>query len=330
MKLGVIGGLGADWREGVERIRIAEDLGYEYATAGEAWNASILPFLTLAAANTERIRLGTSILNCYSRTPAALAQEFVALDQISNGRMVLGLGSSGANVIEHFHGLPFEKPLQRMREAVEIFGTLIAGQKLDYDGEIFQLRRGFQMNDPHPSSKIPVWIAAISPKSIRQTGEIADGVIPIHWPKQKFGALRGDLEAAAREAGKPDKTFTIAPYTMVNVLDGHDDDAKWQAARQNIWFYVNRMGVFYWQMLERNGFESEVAASRKAFAEKDKAASFAAISERMIRDLQCIGPIEEVREQLRERSAAGADLQLVYMPDGDRATVAQWLEALVS
>ena len=217
-----------------------------------------------------------------------------------------------------------------MREAVEIFDTLVAGEKLDYDGEIFQLRRGFQMNDPHPSSKIPVWIAAISPKSIRQTGEIADGVIPIHWPKQKFGVLRGYLEAAARQAGKPEKTFTIAPYTMVNVLDGHDDDAKWQAARQNIWFYINRMGVFYWQMLERNGYEAEVAASRKAFAEKDKAASFAAISERMIRDLQCIGPIEEVREQLRERSAAGADLQLVYMPDGDRATVAKWLDALVS
>ena len=116
------------------------------------------------------------------------------------------------------------------------------------------------------------------------------------------------------------------------------DDVSFEAAAgevfgllgPNIWFYVNRMGVFYWQMLERNGYEAEVAASRKAFAAKDKAASFAAISERMIRDLQCIGPIEEVREQLRERSAAGADLQLVYMPDGDRATVAKWLEALVS
>ena len=205
MKLGVIGGLGADWREGVERIRIAEDLGYEYATAGEAWNASILPFLTLAAANTERIRLGTSILNCYSRTPAALAQEFVALDQISNGRMVLGLGSSGANVIEHFHGLPFEKPLQRMREAVEIFGTLIAGQKLDYDGEIFQLRRGFQMNDPHPSSKIPVWIAAISPKSIRQTGEIAASVPEswrLHWSSRCWGRRCTQMSCVRRSPSR--------------------------------------------------------------------------------------------------------------------------------
>ncbi len=329
MRLGVLAALGKDWEEGLERVRIAEDLGYEHVSTGEAWGPSALPFLTLVAANTRRITLGTSILNCFSRTPAALAQELAMLDQISEGRAVLGLGSSGANVIEHFHGVPFEKPLRRIRETVEIFDLLIAGEKLDYDGELFQLRRGFQLDYARPRTKIPVWIAAISPKSIRQTGEIADGVIPIHWPKQKFASLRADLTAAAEAAGRPGKAFTIAPFTTVNVLDGVDDEARWREARQILWFYINRMGVFYWQMLARNGYEAEVAASRKAYAERDKKGSFMAISERMIRDLQCIGPIEEVREQLGERAAQGADLQLIYMPRGDVATAAKQLEALI-
>ena len=330
MRLGVLATMGKDWEKSVERVRIAEDLGYEHVSSGEAWGPSLIPFLTLIAANTRRMTIGTSILNCFSRTPATLAQEFAMLDQISEGRMVLGLGSSGANVIEHFHGVKFEKPLRRIRETVEIFDKLIAGEKLEYLGEIFRLERGFQLEYARPRTRIPVWIAAISPKSIAQTAEIAEGVIPIHWPKQKFATLRADMEAAASAAGRTDTKFTIAPFTTVNVLDGNHDEAKWNDARQILWFYINRMGVFYWQMLERNGFEEEVAASRKAFKERDTKAAFAAISERMIREIQCIGSIEEVREQLQERSTLGADLQMIYMPKGDVAEAAEQLEALIS
>lgn len=330
MRLGVLATIGRDWKAAVERVRIAEDLGYEHVATGEAWGPSALPFLTLAAEHTIRITIGTAILNCFSRSPAVLAQEFAMLDQISEGRAVLGLGSSGANVIEHLHGVPFEKPLRRIRETVEVFNLLVAGEKLHYEGEIFRLQRGLRLEYARPRTKIPVWIAAISPKSIRQTGEIADGVIPIHWPKQKFPSLRADLEAAAEAAGRPDKAFTIAPFTTVSVLDGVDDEAKWRDARQILWFYINRMGDFYWQMLERNGYAAEVAASREAFAARDRRGSLDAISERMIRDLQCIGPIEEVREQLRERAALGADLQMIYMPRGDLARTARQLEALVS
>jgi alkanesulfonate monooxygenase SsuD/methylene tetrahydromethanopterin reductase-like flavin-dependent oxidoreductase (luciferase family) len=330
VRLGVLATIGKDWKEGLERVRIAEDLGYEHVATGEAWGPSVLPFLTLIAAKTSRITIGTSIVNCFSRSPAVLAQEFAMLDQISEGRAVLGLGSSGANVIEHLHGVPFAAPLRRIRETVEIFYLLIAGEKLDYDGEIFQLHRGFQLEYARPRTKIPVWIAAISPSSINQTGVIADGVIPIHWPKQKFASLRADLQAAAEVAGKPNKPFTIAPFTTVNVLDGKNDDTKWQEARQILWFYINKMGVFYWQMLERNGYEAEVAASRKAFAERDSKGAFDAISERMIRDLQCIGRIDEVREQLRERAALGADLQMIYMPRGDIPSTAEQLEELIA
>jgi alkanesulfonate monooxygenase SsuD/methylene tetrahydromethanopterin reductase-like flavin-dependent oxidoreductase (luciferase family) len=330
VRLGVLATIGKDWKEGLERVRIAEDLGYEHVATGEAWGPSVLPFLTLIAAKTSRITIGTSIVNCFSRSPAVLAQEFAMLDQISEGRAVLGLGSSGANVIEHLHGVRFAAPLRRIRETVEIFDLLIAGERLDYAGEIFQLHRGFQLEYARPRTKIPVWIAAISPSSINQTGVIADGVIPIHWPKQKFASLRAELQVAAEVAGKPNKLFTIAPFTTVNVLDGKNDDAKWQEARQILWFYINKMGVFYWQMLERNGYEAEVASSRKAFAERDSKGALDAISERMIRDLQCIGRIDEVREQLRERAALGADLQMIYMPRGDIPSTAEQLEELIA
>lgn len=330
MRLGVIATMGRNWKSAVERVQVAESLGYEHVTTGEAWGPSAIPFLALIAANTEHITLGTSILNCFSRTPAVFAQEFALLDQISDGRMVFGLGSSGAQVIEHFHGVPFEKPLRRIRETVEIFDTLISGERLDYNGEIFQLDRGFQLDAAPPRAKIPVWIAALTPASIRQTGEIADGVIPIHWPRQRFASLHAKLLEAANNSGRTDPSFTVAPFTTVNVLDGVADDEKWRAAREILWFYINRMGDFYWQMLAHSGYEAEVTACRAAFAQRDTAAAMAAISESMIRDLQCIGPIEEVREQLRARSDAGADIQLIYMPKGEVAEAARQLEDLIA
>ena len=167
MRLGVIATMGRDWEASVERVRIAEDLGYEHVAAGEAWGGSAIPFLTLIAARTQRITLGTSILNCFSRSPAVFAQEFAMLDLISGGRAVFGLGSSGAHVIEHFHGVPFERPLRRIRETVEIFDTLIAGEPLDHDGEIFRLERGFRLA---PLERKFYWVDVVpAERSIRAT-----------------------------------------------------------------------------------------------------------------------------------------------------------------
>lgn len=330
MRLGLMVGPGSDWREGIEKVRVAEDLGIECITTGEAWGRSSIPWLSAVALNTTKVTIGTSILNSYSRTPAAIAQDYAMLEELSEGRMILGLGSSGANVIEHFHGVPFEKPLTRLREYVEIFNMLMSGEKLEYDGQLFQLHRGFRLDFDRKRDHVPVYIAAITPKSIRQTGAIADGIFPIHWPKRLFEALRIDMLAGATEAGRTDATYTIAPFTKVSVLDGSEDDAgRWDEARRLIHHYVNRMGVFYWQMLERNGFPDEVAASRAAWAERNVEASVAAISDDMVRECQVIGPIEAVREQLQERSALGADLQMLYMPPGDPKEVGRWLESVM-
>lgn len=330
MRLGVLAGISSDWEQDLAKVKIAEDLGYEFVGTGEAWGPSSIPWLTAIALNTSKMQIGTTILNVYSRTPAAMAQDFAVLDQLSSGRMVLGLGSSGQFVIEQFHGVPFKKPLRRLREYTEIFNSLIAGEKLNYDGEIFHMDRGFRLNYPSRRDHIPVWIAAITPKSIVQTGEIADGIYPIHWPKKLFEDLRGQLTDAATAAGRGAVEMTIAPFTRVYVLDGSDDEALWAEAREPLHYYVNRMGVFYYQMLERNGFEAEVNESRARWAEREAEASKAAISEAMVREIQVIGPIEDVRGQLAERSTLGADLQLIQMPPGSPIEAGRRLEELIS
>ena len=131
--------------------------------------------------------------------------------------MVLGLGTSAVNVIEHFHGYPYSMPLRRLREYVEIFNMLIKGDKLHYKGKIFQMERGFELNYERPRNHVPVFIAAITPLSIRQTGEIADGIYPIHWPIEKFSELRNQLKEGSSGASRGDVGMTIAPRTNVTI-----------------------------------------------------------------------------------------------------------------
>src|SRR5690606_28987902 len=142
--------------------------------------------LAVLARETSNINLGTSIINIFSRTPAAVAQHFATLDEFSGGRMIMGLGTSGPNVIEHFHGIPFKKPLTRMREYVDIIHMLMAEEPLNYHGDVFKLERGFTLRFKPTRPHIPIHIASVTPKSVQQTAEIADGWIPIFFPKSQW------------------------------------------------------------------------------------------------------------------------------------------------
>src|SRR4029079_8473397 len=146
-----------------------------------------------------KIQLGTAIVNVFSRTPAVLAMTFGTLDDLSGGRAIIGLGSSGKNVIEHWHGVPFEKPATRLREYIEIINTIMRGEKLNYSGKLFKLERGFTMQFQPLRPHIPTYIASITPKSMEQTGEIADGWIPIYWPKDKIQSGIDTLLAGAKK-----------------------------------------------------------------------------------------------------------------------------------
>ena len=171
-----------DYDQACSRVRLAEEAGVDTVWVAEAWGRDCFTILTLLARETKRITLGTGIVNCYSRTPAALAQHFATLDEFSGGRMVIGLGTSGHRVIEHFHGVPFQPSLTRLREYVEIIRMILAGEPLKYQGKLFRLERGFRLRFPPVRSQIPIFIASLTPKSVRQTAQIADGWMPVMIP----------------------------------------------------------------------------------------------------------------------------------------------------
>ena len=329
MKLGILAGMGADWRESIEKVQIAESLGYSMVATGEAWGPSTLPWMTLLATHTERIQIATSILNCFSRSPAAIAQEFATLEMLSKGRMICGLGSSGHRVIEHFHGVPFKKPLRRLYEYTQIIKLLLRGEQLNYDGELFQMSRGFRLDYQQQRAEVPVYIAAITPKSIEQTGAIADGIFPIHWPSKRFKTLRDDLQNAAEAEGRTKAEITIAPFTNVYIGNIDEDDNLLQASRQPLFHYINRMGDFYWNMLASNGFADEVAQSREAWQKRDREGAFEAISKDMVNAIQVVGKPEEISGQLRQRAEDGADVQLLPMPNGTASEVETQLKRFI-
>ena len=270
------------WETSIEKIQIAESLGYECVVVPESWQLSAIPWLSLIAEHTNKIQIGTSIINSFSRSPAALAQDFATLEIISEGRMILGIGSSSSAVVENYHGIPFKKPLRRLKEYTEIFNMLISGEKLFYEGEIYQLTQGFSLRYDRPRDHVPVWIASLTPKSLEQSGEIADGIMPVHWPSSRMYELKDQMKIGAKKINRDVNEITVAPHSHLFILDGNNDDAIWDEARKPLEMYINRMGNFYHEMMTRTGWAKEVAESQEAFNNKDMDKAVQAISNDMV------------------------------------------------
>jgi F420-dependent oxidoreductase-like protein len=323
-------GTPAEREELVKRVQIAEDLGVESVWAAEAWGRDAFSILTQLALATKKIQLGTAIVNVYSRTPGVLGMTFGTLDELSAGRAIIGLGSSGKNVIEHWHGVPFKKPATRLREYVEILNKINARTRLTYHGEIFNMDRGFIAQFPAVRDHIPVYIASITPKSMVQTGEIADGWIPIYWPKDKIKEGVDTLLEGARKAGKSRADITVAPAITMAITEGGSVEERRMQARAPIAFYVGRMGTYYYEMLQRHGFEKEVADIQAAWANRDARGAAAAVSDRMLEQTAVVGSLDECKEDLDERRALGVDLPLIPMPGRDASEMGNILEKLLA
>jgi alkanesulfonate monooxygenase SsuD/methylene tetrahydromethanopterin reductase-like flavin-dependent oxidoreductase (luciferase family) len=307
---------------------VADDLGVDSLWVAEASGRDAVPFLTQLALRTRRARLGTGIINPFSRTPAMLAMTFATLDELSGGRMVIGLGSSSANVVEHWHGLRFKQPLRRIRETIEIVNQIVAGRPLTYEGEIFSLRRGLRLQFEPVRGHIPVYVAATTPPSIRQSGEVADGVMPIHWPRERLGELRRLLAEGAAAAGRDAASLVIAPSVNLVIAERGDDEA-WRAAREPIAHYAGRMGAFYPEMLTRYGYEAEVQAIRAAWERRDPAAAAAAVSDRLLQATSIAGTVDACAESLRALRTLGADLPIIPLPPGDPVSLGRTLKRLL-
>ena len=218
----------AAWDEVVAKVKIADELGYDSIWLGESWGYELFTSMADLVRATKRIKVGAGIANVYSRSPAVIASTVATLDERSGGRIVLGLGPSSANVNEHWHGVPFQKPVQRTREYVEIIRMILRGEKLVYHGEFFNLERGFKLRFNPIRKDVPIYIAAMGPKNVVQSGEIADGVLPVYWPGNKWGELREQLGEGSRVAGRPLHSAALAPYlSVVNASNA-----------KNVFFYV--------------------------------------------------------------------------------------------
>jgi alkanesulfonate monooxygenase SsuD/methylene tetrahydromethanopterin reductase-like flavin-dependent oxidoreductase (luciferase family) len=281
----------------------------------------------LLAHETERIKLGTGIVNCYSRTPAALAQHFATLDELSGGRMIIGLGTSGHRVIEHFHGVPFQPSLTRLREYVEIIRMILAGEPLKYQGKLFRLERGFRLRFPPVRSSIPIFLASLTPKSVTQTAAIADGWMPVMIPLQRLAQEVGTFRQLVRDAGRNPQSVIVRSPGAVTVTQ--DIDKAREESKAHLAFYITNMGDFYREQLIRLGYEEAVSSVRKAWDEGGQAAGTAAVPDALVESLFLAGPVEACVERLEAQAAAGIDMHTVRVEANDSRDMVKILQRLV-
>jgi len=318
----------AEWDAVLTKARIADELGFDSLWLGETWGYDIFTSLADVMRVTTQIKLGVGIANVFSRTPGVIATTAATLDERSNGRVILGLGSSGPQVIEHWHGVAYEKPLQRIHEYVDIINMMIRRDPLIYHGQIFQLDRGFKLRFKPVRSHIPIYIAALTPKSVAQAGAIADGLLPTFWPIDHLADLRVEIDAGSVAAGHAPSSVAIAPYLTTALIANEEQRAiARQMARAPIAWYIGRMGTFYADMLRRNGYGDEVEATLAGWQRGPEAAA-SGISDRLLDATAIIGTPVEVAVRLHEWVAAGVTTPLISMPPGDPAAAGALLGML--
>jgi alkanesulfonate monooxygenase SsuD/methylene tetrahydromethanopterin reductase-like flavin-dependent oxidoreductase (luciferase family) len=320
-----------DSEEEFDYIRAADEGGVHSVWVAEAWGQDAVPAMTQIVERTTRVQVGSGILNIFSRTPALMAQTFGTLDVLSSGRMIIGLGTSGAQVIEHFHGLPFKRPLARMREYVTIINTLMRGEKLAHEGEIFSMNRGFTLRFELVRSHIPIYIASLTPKSVEQTAQVADGWLPIWTPLQNVAEEVKRFRAAAVTAGRDPAALTVRSPGTLHLVSGSKQEQTRQSVAGGFAFYVARMGTFYYEHVSRLGYAGEAAAIKSAFDLGGSKAGTAAVSE----DLQqAVGfvtdSVDAARERLAAQQAAGIDLHSVEIEAATPAQARRIYEQLAS
>jgi len=299
----------------IEDAKIADDAGIEQLNIAEAWGRDALTLLAVIARETTNIKLGTGIINNFSRSPGAIAQHFATLDELSNGRMVIGLGSSGPQVIEHFHGIKFEKPLTRIKEYTEIINIIMSGEPLNYDGRIYKLERGFTLRFNPPRSHIPIHIASVTPKSVQQTAEIADGWIPIFFPKEQWEPQLTEFYKHVDNAGRARADIDVRNPGGITVTDNPERTRMGTAAGAA--FYIARMGDFYYEHFSRMGYADEANAVRRAWEDGGSTAGAAALPKEIVNSLGVAGSTGECIDYIEEATSAGFDLHGVSVNEAD-------------
>ena len=298
----------------------ADSLGYHSIWTGESWARDAFTVLTMLACHTQSLRFGTGIVTVFSRTPALIAQSIASLDSISEGRAILGLGTSGRIVIENWHGLPYRKPLARTREYIEIIRQALAGGPVNHQGEIFQLAR-FRMNAHAVQPQLPIYLASLGPKNLELTGQVADGWLPTWLDRNQLSGLKEQISKSASKAGRGIADITAAPYIFCYVANTLDEMAEGEKlVRSHMAYYIGGMGEYYHSLVCRSGYAEEANAVRDAWAAGDRGKAAAAISDSMLDNISILGSGAECRAKLDKFRSSGADMPIINFPHGSSVT----------
>ena len=336
MKLGVsVGywGFGLTAADQLDVARTAEDLGYDSVWTAEAYGSDAATVLAWLAAGTSRIRLGSGILQIPARSATMTAMTAATIDQLSGGRFILGLGSSGPQVSEGWHGVRFARQLQRTREYVAVVRMALAHQKVEFHGETIELPlpdgpgKVLKLTIKPAQAKIPIYLAVLGPKNVALAGEIADGWLPVFFSPEHTAALRVPLEAGAARAGRSLDDFRICP--SVNVMIGDDLGAARDAMRPMLSLYVGGMGSreqnFYNRLVSTYGFEDAAKEVQDLYLAGRKSEAAMALPDALIDSVSIVGPRDQARERIRAFKEAGVDTLIVSPMAMDNETRKQQL-----
>ena len=321
MRIGMPLSYSGGFAETVAELADYERAGLEIVFVPEAYGFDAVSQLGFIAARTERLQIASGILQLYTRTPALTAMTAAGLDYVSNGRFTLGIGASGPQVIEGFHGVPYTAPLGRTRELVEICRQVWRRERLDYQGRHYQIplpaERGSGLGKPlklinHPvRERIPIVIAAIGPKNVALTAEIAEGWEPIFYLPERAGAVWGDSLAegtAKRDPVLGDLDIVVATPLAITE-DAHTAAGLLDAIRPMFALYLGGMGAkgrnFYHDLACRYGFEAQADVIQDLYLAGRKDEAAAAVPDDLVRQTSLIGPAGYVQERLAALRGSG-------------------------
>ena len=335
-------GYGDGFLASVERVVQLEEVGLDVVWVAEAYGYDAATRLGYLAARTKRVELASGILPIYSRTPVLLAQTAAGLDEISGGRAILGLGASGPQVIEGWHGVPYDRPVQRTREIIEICRMVWRRQEVRYDGRAITLplpaSQGTGLGKAlkiltHPvRDRIPIWIASMGERSVELTAELADGWLPIFFVPEKADRIWGKaLQRGSAKRSADLGQMDIAAGGPLAIGDGLE--GLRELARPQLALYIGGMGAreknFYNDLARLYGYEQEAAEIQDLYLGGQKKAAEAAVPTSLLEDLSLIGPEGYVKDRIAAFKAAGVTLLDVIPigpdPLGDVAKVKNWV-----
>ncbi|GIW44517.1 MAG: LLM class F420-dependent oxidoreductase [Candidatus Binatia bacterium] len=294
--------------------QLADDLGYHSIWIPEAWAYEQFQLLAEIALHTQRLKVATGIVNIFSRSAALIAMSAATLDEISSGRVILGLGTSGKLVVENLHGVEYRKPLTRMKETIQILRTLWRGERLSPGVSTLFPVRHFKLEMKPVRPNIPIYIAALQEKAIRQIGAIADGWVPTFWPYRHFRTGLDWIAAGAREAGRDPQAIELAPF--VGIVPLEDRSAARAMLKPTVAFYIGGMGTYYYEMFCRFGFEENATKVRDLYVQGRRSEATAAVDDALIDAIAICGPPEYCREQMAAWRAEGVGTFLMNLPTG--------------